>query len=256
MLWKSGIPKIMTTEMNAKKTSRRAPIKAEIKHKLNDQFGSACAVCRETTSAKLEIHHIDGDAQNSALENLLLICGGCHNEFSRGTKCEADARMFKRMAETGFLPPRKGSTEAGPAPTHVVNHGHNSGVMAQNVNIGSIKVPRDRRGKSANDLPGTIGANPDMRTYAKYLVGKYIECRQKGERWVQQYKRAFNPGSAHGILGEGFGVSNSVYEIPQRHFHVWVKSAQSKIRRTVFAKNLDHEFFHSWEEHLRQRGVQ
>jgi len=122
------------------------------------------------------------------------------------------------------------------------------------VNIGSIKVARDQRGKSAKDLPGTIGADVDMRTYAKYLVDKYIDCRQKGEKRIQQYKRPFAPGSAHGILGEGFGVTNSVYHIPQSRFHDWVESAQVKIRRTVFAKTLQHEFFHSWEEHLRQRG--
>lgn len=240
--------------MSAKKSPRRAPIKAETKHKLYDQFDSACAVCRDTTSAKLEIHHIDGDTQNPSLENLLLVCGGCHNEFTRGTRCEADARMFKRMAETGFLQPRKGTKCTPCGNTNVANHGHNSGVMAGTVNVGTIKIPRNKRGKAANDLPGTVGADPDMRTYAKYLVGKYIECRQKGEQWVRQYSRPFNPGSAHGILGEGFGVSNSVYEIAQNRFHEWVASAQSKIRRTVFAKNLDHDIFHSWEEHLRQRG--
>jgi hypothetical protein len=123
------------------------------------------------------------------------------------------------------------------------------------LHIGSIKVPRDRRGKSPNDLPGTIGADPNMRTYAGYLVGKYIECRQKGEKRVQQYDRPFSAGSAHSILGKGFGVTNSVYQIAQSRFHEWVESAQSKIRRTIFAKNLGHDFIHSWEEHLRQRGV-
>jgi len=123
------------------------------------------------------------------------------------------------------------------------------------MNIGSIKVPQDRRGKSARDLPGTIGADPDMRTYAKYLVDKYIECRLEGEKWIRQYDRPFSPGSAHRILGGGFGVTNSVYQIAQSRFQEWVTSAQAKIRRTVFAKNIGHDIFHSWEEHLRQRGV-
>lgn len=241
--------------MSAKKSLKRAPIKAETKHRLYDQFDSACAVCRGTGSAKMEIHHIDGNTQNPALENLLLVCGGCHNEFTLGTRCEADARMFKRMAETGFLPARRGSTDAPTGNTHIAYHGNNSGVVAGTVNVGTIKVSRNRRGKAPNDLPGTVGADPDMRTYAKYLVGKYIECRQKGERWIKQYSRPFNPGSAHGILGEGFGVTNSVYEVSQTRFHEWVSSAHMKIRRTVFAKNLGHDIFHSWEEHLRQRGV-
>lgn len=233
---------------------KRAPISATTKHLLNDQFESACAVCRDSTSAKLEIHHIDGDTQNPSLENLLIVCGGCHNEFTLGTKTEADARMFKRMAETGYLPSRKGKKTQ--PKSKVVNKGTNSGLMANTVNIGTLKVPKDRAGKSSRELPGTIGADPNMRTYATYLVGKYIKCRQEGEKWVKQYGRPFSPGSAHGILGEGFGVTNSVLQIPQRFFLDWVASAQSKIKRTVFAKNLGHKFFHSWEEHLRQRGHQ
>lgn len=126
--------------------------------------------------------------------------------------------------------------------------------MAGNGNTVNVKVPRDTKGKSARDLPGTIGADPDMRTYAKYLVDKYIECRLEGEKRIQQYSRPFNPKSAHGILGQGFGVTNSVYQIPQGRFHDWVASAQAKIRRTIFAKRLPHDHFHLWEDHLRQRG--
>jgi hypothetical protein len=126
--------------------------------------------------------------------------------------------------------------------------------IAGDENIVNVKVPRDSRGRSARDLPGTIGADPDMRTYAQYLVDKYIKCRLEGEKRVQQYSRSFNPASAHGILGQGFGVTNSVYQISQSHFHQWVAAAQAKIRRTVFAKRLPHDIFHSWEEHLKQRG--
>jgi hypothetical protein len=236
------------------KNKKRAPIKAATKHALNDQFGAACAVCRDGTSAKLEIHHIDGDTQNPTLENLMILCGGCHNEFTIGTKNEADARMYKRMAETGHLAPRKDQHKAPEATENFVNKGTINGVMAREVHIKNLKIPRDRSGKSSRDLPGTIGADAEMKTYALYLVGKYIEARQKGEKWVKQHGRPFHPGSAHTILGEGFGVTNSVQQISQETFFDWVASAQNKIRRTVFCKNLGHEFFHSWEEHLRQRG--
>jgi len=233
---------------------KRAPIKAVTKHLLNEQFDTACAVCRDGTSAKLEIHHIDGDTQNPTLENLMILCGGCHNEFTLGTKTEADARMFKRMAETGHLQSRKGHPKFPESSTRILNDGTNNGFMAKEIHIKTLKIPRDRSGKSSRELPGTIGADADMRSYATYLVGKYIKSRQEGEKWVQQYRSSFHPGSAHNILGQGFGVTNSVLQVSQESFFRWVASAQEKIRRTVFAKNLGHEFFHSWEEHLRQRG--
>lgn len=233
---------------------KKAPIKAVTKHLLNDQFGTACAVCRDGASAKLEIHHIDGDTQNPTLENLIILCGGCHNEFTLGTKSEADALMFKRMAETGHLPPRKDHPKFAEATSRVINTGTNNGLMAEKIHIKNLKIPRDRGGKSSREIPGTIGAEADMRTYATYLVGKYIKARQEGEKRVKQYKSSFQPGSAHIILGKGFGVTNSVLQISQESFFPWIASAQEKIRRTVFAQNLGHEFFHSWEEHLRQRG--
>lgn len=231
---------------------RRAPIAAATKHLLNDQFASACGMCRETKTSKLDIHHIDGDVRNPTLDNLLLICAGCHAEFTRGTKSEADARMFKRMAETGHLPPRKDAVTSNGC--DVVNHGTNQGIMGRTVNIGKVTVPRDKKGKSSRELPGTIGEDADMRTYATYLVGQYIDARKKGEKWVKQKGGPFRPSAAHGILGKGYGVTNSVLQISRESFFNWVASAQNRIRGTVFCKNLGHDFFHSWEEHLRRRG--
>jgi hypothetical protein len=64
----------------------------------------------------------------------------------------------------------------------------------------------------------------------------------------------FAPSSEQGILGKKVGVATSGYQIYGSGILVWVESVQSKIRRTVFATRVGHEFFHPWEEHLRQRG--
>lgn len=161
--------------------------------------------------------------------------------------------LSKKVHEILAQKPKKKAAKKSPSISQKQS-GTGNVQIAGDENIVNVKVPRDSRGKSARDLPGTIGADTDMRTYAQYLVDKYIKCRLEGEKRIQQYSRPFNPASAHGILGQGFGVTNSVYQISQSHFHDWVDSAQAKIRRTVFAKNLKHDIFHSWEEHLRQRG--
>lgn len=161
--------------------------------------------------------------------------------------------MFKRMAETGFLFPRKVNTPQPPIASTVNNVGINQGVVAGSISIDKLEIPRDSRGKSPRDLLGTIGANADMRTYADYLVKKYIYCRKNGEKRVKQRGGPFKPGAAHSILGQGFGVTNSVMQISQERFFEWIATAQHKIRRTVFAKSIPHDIFHSWEEHLRQR---
>lgn len=217
-----------------------------------DECDSACAECRETSPSKLDFHHIDGDPSNSTYENLLVLCAGCHAEFSRGTKSEADAALLKRMAQYGKLPPRKGAKPK-------FSIGSNSGVVAGNVGTLNFKVTASRP-KATAIIPGTIGANSDTRTYADYLAKRYIDWRKKSDEHLRKIgkppKYPFKPGATHGILGEGFGVTNSVFQISEKRFHEWVASAQAKIDRTVWGRNNHNRNYHTWEEHLNERHGQ
>ena len=94
-----------------------------------------------------------------------------------------------------------------------------------------------------------------MRTHASYLVGRDIKWRKNGQRMRIDH-RPFSPGSAHSILGEGFGSTNSVLLISQERFHSWVAQAQGKVDRTAFGKwnnSQGKRNYHSWEEHLLER---
>lgn len=226
---------------------QRAAIKAPIKHQLMDECDSACAECRSTKQSTLEFHHINGDRSHSVYENLIVLCASCHSEFSRGGKSEADALLLKRMAQAGKLAPRKGSEPH-------ISVGVNSGVVAGSVGTVNIKVPRSG---SKPVIPGTIGADPDMRSYADYLVKRYIEWRKKSDVQLKKVGRAprkpFSPGAAHSILGEGFGITNSVNLISEGSFFRWVEAAHAKINRTVWGKTNKYRNFHTWEEHLKER---
>ena len=129
------------------------------------------------------------------------------------------------------------------------NYGVNAGMYVDKLNI-----PRQRGSKGRREItPGLIEADPDMRTYADYLVKKYIDWRKKG---TAIDKRGFSAGSAHGILAEGFGSPSSVLLIPQGRFQIWVVQAQSKIDRTVFGRintSKGTRNYHTWDEHLTQR---
>ena len=149
------------------------------------------------------------------------------------------------MAEAGYLPPPKGQSPNAP----VMNIQHNAGLAAHNMHIEKVQIPRNRKAKRV-PIQGLIEADPDMRTYADYLVKRYIEWRKNGQRFD---KRKFSPGSAHGILAEGFGSVSSVMLIPQHRFFEWVAQAQYKIDRTAFGKNNRNRNFHTWEEHLALR---
>jgi hypothetical protein len=152
------------------------------------------------------------------------------------------------MAEANALPPPKGS------PSGRVFIVDNRGIAAHTVNIQEATFYRQAPSKMRRDItPGLIEADPDMRTYANYLVGRYIEWRKKG---ASIDGRRFSPGSAHGILGEGFGSPSSVLLIPQTRFQKWVAQAQAKIDRAAWGrgnKKRNGRNYHTWEEHLEER---
>ena len=232
-----------------KPKKKRAYIKAEVKHRVSDECVGACAECRETASSKIQYHHIDEDPSNSTYENLLLLCAGCHTEFTSGVKSTSDAMLLKRMAMANKLPPRKNAVNSG------IRVGENHGVVAQKIDKVTVNAPA--KSKASPVLEGTIGADQDMRTYADYLVKKYIDWRKKSDAQLSRFgkrpKRAFSPGATHRILGEGFGVTNTVFYVSQNRFHDGVQAAQAKIERTVFGRNNRNRNYHTWEEHLEKR---
>ena len=232
------------------KSTRVRPTKS-VEHQVREECGQACANpgCREWSTASHEIHHIDGDRTNSVKANLILFCGTCHNKEIAGVISETDVRLWKRIAEAGELPPPKGQATAASV---VMRDNH--GIAAQYVEIGTVKLQRESDSKRRREItPGLIEADPDMRTYADYLVKKYIDWRKKG---ASMDKRRFSPGSAHGILGEGFGSPSSVFLIPKARFHAWMLQAQAKVDRTAFGtlnKSKGIRNYHTWEEHLAER---
>lgn len=232
------------------KAVRKKPAKS-LEHQIREECGQACANpnCREWSTATHELHHIDLDRSNTVKSNLILLCASCHSKQQVGVISEADVMLWKRMAEAHALPPPKGS----PPPPGTTIH-HNYGVAGNTVNIGQVNMPRSGAAKGRREVtPGLIEADADMRTYANYLVGRYIDWRKKGQ---DIDGRRFAPGSAHGILGEGFGSPTSVLLIPQGRFFDWVASAHAKIDRTAWGrinKNRRGRNYHTWEEHLAER---
>lgn len=229
------------------KAQRKKPLKA-VEHQVREECGQACVNphCREWSTATHELHHIDGDRANSVRDNLVLMCVTCHRKQIAGLISEADVHLWKRMAEAQALPPPKGQRPPG------ISMRDNHGIAANVVNVETLNMKRASSRSRREITPGLIEADPDMRTYADYLVKRYIDWRKKGSAVD---KRPFSPASTHGILGKGFGSPSSVMLIPQQRFEAWVKQTQSKIDHTAFGRinGKRQRNYHSWEEHLEQR---
>ena len=226
--------------------NKRAPIKAATKYKLNDEFDAACAVCRDTVSSKIEIHHIDGNPQNPALENLLLVCGGCHNEFTRGTKREADALFLKRMAVAGQLAPRKNAIPKG----DVINSGINNGLMGQSVYV--EKFITKTEGKGALQIrPGSIGSCIEDHNYLEYLIKKLAAFRTAGSSYGQKRTGVIHPGVVKNQLNNEFGALPK--DLEARRYPVVREYLKEKIDGTALGRNNTAKGirnYHTEAEHL------
>lgn len=222
---------------------------------------SCCPWCeRPMRDDEVEFHHIDEDPSNNAFENLILVCRNHHGQISSKAIPYWEVILKKQilcnrfeMERLGFLKPQA-SPKTSKASTGPTIGRDNNGIAANQVHVENLHLHREKKNRGRREItPGLIEADPDMRTYANYLVKKYIAWRQKG-KIVD--KRKFDPGSAHGILGKGYGSPDSVFLIPQARFPKWVEAAQKKIDRTAFGlinKGKRIRNYHSWEEHLQER---
>jgi len=75
--------------------------------------------------------------------------------------------MWKRMAEAKCLPPPKSEP-----PKSGIRVENNYGIAGERVHIENLTLKRARSGRR-EVTPGLVEADPDMRTYATYLVKRY-----------------------------------------------------------------------------------
>lgn len=237
-----------------RKPKRKVLTKA-LERKIILEANGQCPWCqKKVVAAEVEIHHIDEDRSNNSPENLILVCRNHHGQIGARLIPEWEVKLKKQILCNPGTLERLGLTkkQETPPPASPVVGRDNSGIAGNQVNIGTVNLRNGGKGKRSV-TPGLIEADPDMRTYATYLVGRYIKWRQNG---ASKDKRKFFPGSAHGILSKGFGSPGSVLLIPASKFHLWVEKAQAKIDGTIFGQantRSGNPNYHSWQQHLTER---
>ncbi len=68
----------------AKKNRPRIPKENKIRAELQLEINSQCPFCLSKDVGHFEIHHIDNDPSNNAINNLLLVCPTCHSKITKG----------------------------------------------------------------------------------------------------------------------------------------------------------------------------
>lgn len=227
---------------------KRPTLSKTIEKRAFQQAGAACGFCPEQEIASLQIHHIDGDPSNNALENLLVVCASCHTKITRGVISEADVRTKKREVE--WCSGQRTLQQPTAAVNVNIAGSTFQGDIAQNITkIVSPKMPRTAH------PPGSLGADLRRKGYIDYLVSRYFEFRKADRSYGQ--RRPFSYAEIHRTIQHEFG--HKTFFMPVEFFERLVEFLQMRIDRTILGKhNASRSVpnYHSYAQHLLEQAQQ
>ncbi len=215
--------------------------------KIYQEADSCCAFCQEREVSTLTIHHIDSNPENNTEGNLILVCGNCHGKITHGVLSQADVMLKKKE----LFWRGKSSAERARAPLSVVVD--NSIILGSVANsITNISVKRQSV-KAPPHPPGTIGANPGLKAYADYLIGRYYDCKKADPSYGR--KAQFSYAVIHISIQKTLG--GKTFYLPEGKFQELVQFLQHRIDQTIQGK-VNHKRgvpnYHSFQEHIGRHG--
>ena len=152
---------------------KRKALPRKLEKEIFQQFGSQCPFCGETDVNTLQVHHIMPHAEVQAhhVENLLLTCANCHQKIENGAITQREVYEAKFKAEGAC---KSGHKQKQMDSGNVLSfNGTNTGVVANTVNVKTTS-----RSVKQGPIPGTIGAELELRNYTKHLITRYHEFKK------------------------------------------------------------------------------
>jgi len=202
---------------NVKRT--RIPRREWTRRRLQKEVGCKCPFCDRTDVEDFEIHHINGDCCNHDECNLMLVCGACHNAFSKVLQLEkVQAAKLDFMREFQFLP--MNST--------------NFDYVAYNMKSENGRIPQDDPNGSKARLTVI-----DRST----LILQVIEANDATWTGYMAIK--------HRSFGEMSWRYRTCYEFGQKVFELETRNEGSQIIDTVFVQSAHYSTDHGRELFIR-----
>lgn len=151
----------------------RKALPKRLEKEIYQQFGSKCPFCGETDVSTLQVHHVAPHAavREHRAENLLLTCANCHQKIEDSRISARDVHHAKFSAEQSIVLANPAASTK--SQNSVTFTGQNHGIVANTVSISAST----RKLKIA-PAQGTIGAELEMRNYAKYLIDRYHKYKE------------------------------------------------------------------------------
>lgn len=187
-----------------------------------------CGWCERPET--IEVHHIDGDPSNTVAENLIALCGSCHDSAQHSSD-PSPADLHQRKLELAYN--RKTAVAAARNPAaKVINFTAegNSGHVQQAEQITNVfhggKPPRPA------PAPDSIGAHAAERGYIEYLRKEYIRCRMTEQRYGDT--RRFSPAQVTNTFASVLGYAPN--QAPMTSFEKTWKTIHALVIGTLGAR--------------------
>jgi hypothetical protein len=229
----------------------RAAIPKPTEKLIYQQANSRCSFCGCDEIPLLDIHHIVPRSEGGSNEpsNLILSCKNCHARIHSESISENEVYRVKKSL--GAVIYRMPGTPEPPPPSNVVSVGGdaNGSIVAGQVTIhGDARLP-----SKMNHPAGSIGADLLRKNYVQYLVRRYDEFRQVGQRSYGQ-KGSHQYGAIHKNIQSRFKART--YFIPVERFDELVAYLHGRIDKTIQAKRnraQGRRAYSSFEEYAREQ---
>ncbi|MBL4747883.1 MAG: hypothetical protein JKY17_03635 [Magnetovibrio sp.] len=210
--------------------ANRSSLPRKLEKAIFQQFLSRCPFCDESDIATVQKHEAN---------NLILVCGNCHNRIETGGIPLVAVKRKKENASHQFLP-----TKIHPHTVIDVNNSNNQGIIADNVsiNISSLK-------KHRVPFPtATIARDGRARNYTKYLIDRYLKFKE-GEVGKKRMKYEI----IYSSIKREFGAKWD--HVPTSRFLELVSFLQRRIDRTIIGKkhkSKNRARYRTYEEYLEK----
>ena len=208
------------------KAPRKNPTALQ-KRELQQEADSKCAWCGDDNPESWEFHHIDGRPENTVNENLILLCGACHNiaEAHNGKITIDD--LYQKKSELAekrkTTATKQRETERKIINDSIVAEGNRGCCFTQNVYHTRKMTTR------VSPAADSIGNNAEARNMVNLLVRKLGDYRLKGhpDRNAKNIFAAINKD-----LARHFGAT-SVPNISISRLNEVISYLQMKIDGTI-----------------------
>jgi hypothetical protein len=228
----------------SKKRPRVRPTVSQQKELIAESRG-ACAWCQQA-APRVQFHHIDGNRTRTVMDNLISLCGRCHDGAGLGNPSEADLGLRKRELAWS----RRAAAYHTPATQGVqISVEQNRGQVAGTIN--NIRLTAKPQGPII--LPGSIGSDPQRYGYVEYLVERLAEFRGVGNSFGQKRTGTVHAGIIRKQIKQARG--NLPKDLPIDAWESLVRDLCAKIDSTALGRlqrSRGKGRYHDFATHVQQ----